>query len=282
MNVPCLQLRNITCPIRHYFTIVKTKSTNLFKPATLGHIVHNIYAKALKERNFNFVTPEYTQKMLLDINSANTNSNMYNLIKEHIHTSIFKKIPKKISIENQHTVVTNKLPHIANEVVIYNKPDITYIQKNVCTVCELKTGSYKKYDPMQLHYYAWGLSLNNNKLDHFVMKVFYTANNTMEVINLFDREELQLVIDRYLESSCKAYDYLGIKNVKEVSSILPTLVATDSEKLTGLFNIIHPEQCASCNSSIICPAYLQEVIHTFEQKMSNVTVSDKLIQVKTN
>jgi len=277
MDVSYSQLRNITCPIRHYFTLTKNKSSELFRPATLGHLVHRIYAKAFKNRNFKFVTPDFVQKELINISGANIN--MYNLVTEHIHESVLKKFPKKLEIEAQHTVVTDKLPHIDSEVVIYNKPDISYIQKNVATVCEIKTGGYKKFDPLQLQYYAWGLSLKNNTIDHFVTKVFYTATNNIDVINLFTRDELQTAIDRYLYSSCKAYDFLGIKSSKEVASVLPFLIATNSEKLTGLFNIIHPEQCASCNSSIICPAYLQEVTKTFEKKMSNLTSSDIMIQV---
>jgi hypothetical protein len=280
MDIAYTQLRNTTCPIRHYFTLTKNKSAALLKPSTLGHLIHKIYAKALKIRNFNFLTEHYVNNELRAIN-APLNTNMYALVKTHIHEKILKKIPKKVNIECQHTVITNKLPHIDSEVVIYIKPDIAYTQKNILTVCEIKTGKYKKYDPLQLHYYAWGLSLKDSNINHFVMKVFYTDSGVIEVVSLMDRDELQITIDRYLDSSCKAYAFLNINNIKEVASVLPTLIATDSIKLTKLFNMIHPEQCASCNSSIICPSYLQEVTRTFEDKMSNITVSDMLIQVNT-
>lgn len=274
MDLSYSQLRNITCPIRHYFTLLKSKGSFSFKPA-MGQVIHDIYKLALKNRDFNEIDVILI-KDILKKNSCRTDS--CELIKKHIHPSIIKKLPKKLFIEQNYCVQTNRLPHISSIIDLYCKPDISYIQNNVGTIIEIKTGDYKKYDPMQLHYYAWILSISNSNVRHLVTKVFYTSSNELIVIDTLSREEIQVIVDRYFSSSAKSYQTLGISNFKETPSVISNLIDTNSNKLTSLFSTIHPEQCASCNSSIICPAYLKEVTKTFENKMSNVLISDKLIQ----
>lgn len=277
MDVSYSQIRNMTCPIRHYFTLIKDKSTSSFKPITVGHIVHKLYAKALLVRNFDFYNDTFLTKELHKADKLFLKPTVGPIIEQHIHSSVFKKFPKKLKTEQQYTVVTNRLPHISEEVHIHNKPDVSFFQKDTATVCEIKTGSYQQYDPLQLHYYAWGLSLNSNA-QHFISKVLYTVSNSIEVVDVMDKDTLQIRMDRYFDSSSKAYAHLSINNITEVASVMPVLIATESPKLTELFNIIHPEQCVSCNSSIICPAYQKEIIGVFKQRMQNIPISDVLIQ----
>jgi len=263
------------CPIRHYFTLNRNKNNSLIKLITKGKIVHKIYAKALEIKNFDFVDDAYIAK---ELKVSTLKKEELQQIYKHIHKSLIKKFPKKLFIESQIISTTDKLPHISSIVNIYNKPDLYYIQDNIATICEIKTGAYKKYDPLQLLYYSWSISLHNKHIENFVHKVIYTSVGKIDVVRLINKEELQTSIDRYFTSSCKAYKLLNIKSVTELSSSMSSLLSTDSNKLTSLFTIIHPEQCASCNSSIICPAYLREVTNTFENKVLNSTSSDKLVQ----
>lgn len=277
MDLSYSQIRNMTCPIRHYFTLIKNNKDLSILPIIIGNIVHKIYSQALLNKNFNFYNDKFVKNELHKIGQHALYDKVCNILKNHIHKNAIQKFPCNVKIEKQYTVSTVNLPHIDQIVNIYNKPDITYLHKGIATVCEIKTGAYNQYDPLQLLYYAWGMSIHTNA-EYFITKVFHTADNNINVIYTMDKEELQKCMDRYFESSKKAYVHLGITSIIEVSSIIPTLIANNSHKLTELFNIIHPEQCASCNSFIVCPAYQQEIIKIFKQRMQNIPISDMMMQ----
>ena len=274
MHISYSQLKNKLCPIRHYFTI-NQKCAEVIKPITIGNIVHKVYADVLKTRSYKNIVPDFIKNELEKEDKYSPH--IENNIKKHIHKGILKKIPKKAILEKKLIVSTNKLPYLDEIVHIYCKPDIYYIQDDVSTICEIKTNAYNKYDPLQLTFYAWAVSLHNQNVKHFVHKVYYTATNQIQVVELVEKEEIQDRIDRYFYSACKAYSTLHISTLVESIPLLATLISTDSKQLTSLFNIIHPEQCLSCNSSIICPAYCKEVTATFECKVATNTSSDILV-----
>ena len=100
---------------------------------------------------------------------------------------------------------------------------------------------------------------------------------SFEATIAIDRDDMPIIIDRYINSANHAYKQLGISNVAEVTSIVSNAIQHNIPALAHVFNNIHPEQCTTCYSSIICPAYHREITNTLVQRATNIPVHEKII-----